>query len=208
MDSIIGPHRDLAHFPDEREYIQGVCNRIQDVQTRGDLGTSIAREVSHYSVYDLQIIGGKLNREIDRLPSPYRDAVRPFFQSQIFGTHHTLLAMHRSGGFSAMREPLRNRHRFLEFCDMVPEGCFRWDPGDEMHSTFYRARHRFFYYLISGFAMFVLDRPGHPVGTPFPGGFRVEEKNGLYYCPVRDHEKEVSHSLCNLCPALQADMQR
>lgn len=208
MDSITGPLWDLTHFPDERGYIQGVCSRMSDAKTRGDLGTVIAREVSHYSVYDLQVIGGKLNREIDRLPSPYREAVRPFFKSQIFGMHHTLLVMHRSGSFSGMREPVKNLEGFQKFCDMVPEGCFRWDPDEEMHSHFSRPRHRFFYYLISGFAMFVLEQPGHPVGTPFPGGFQVEEKNGLYYCPVRDHEKEVPHSLCNLCPALQADMPR
>jgi len=208
MDSITGPFRDLAHFPDERRYIQGVCSRTRDAKTRGDLGTAIAREISHYSVYDLQVIGGKLNREIDLLPAPYREAVRPFFQAQIFGMHHTLLTMHRSGRFSRMGDPVKNREGFHQFCDMVPEGCFRRDPGEDIRFPFNRPRHRLFYYLISGFAMFVLEQPGHPVGMPFPGGFFVEERNGSYFCPVRDREKEVPFSLCNLCPAVQAEMLR
>jgi uncharacterized protein (UPF0305 family) len=53
--------------------------------------------------------------------------------------------------------------------------------------------------------MFVLDEPGHPVGMPFPGGFRVEQRGRDYYCLIRDKEKEVFSSICNFCPAKQTE---
>ena len=208
MDHNTRLHMDLSHFPDELGYIHNFCSRLRLIERKGDLGNAIAREISHYTVYDLQVIGGKFTYEIEKLPSPYRELVRPYFQAQLFGMHHTLLAMQKEGKFATMQEPVRNRREFLEFCDMVVEGCFRRDPGDEIHFPLYRPRHRFFYYLVSGFTMFVLEQPGHPVGTPFPGGFRVEEKNGDFLCPIRDHEKEITYSLCNVCPARQAEMNR
>ena len=49
-----------------------------------------------------------------------------------------------------------------------------------------------------------VELPGHPVGTPFPGGFIVEERVGVYYCPVREKEDEVETSICPYCPAEQS----
>jgi hypothetical protein len=51
--------------------------------------------------------------------------------------------------------------------------------------------------------MLVLDEPGHPAGTPFPGGDEVEFTNGVYYCPVRDKAGDVDAALCPFCPARQ-----
>lgn len=67
----------------------------------------------------------------------------------------------------------------------------------------FHRRHRLFYYLVSAFTMFLLDHPGHPMGMPFPGGFKVEEHNVTFFCLIRDHEKEVTCSICNFCPAHQ-----
>lgn len=62
---------------------------------------------------------------------------------------------------------------------------------------------RLLYYLLSCFVIFVLSEPGHPIGTPFPGGFRVELKRGVICCPVREKEDEVPYALCRFCPAEQ-----
>jgi uncharacterized protein (UPF0305 family) len=58
---------------------------------------------------------------------------------------------------------------------------------------------------MAGFAMFVEGGPGHPVGTPFPGGFVVEKRGEEYYCPLREKEEEVLFSICNVCPAKQME---
>lgn len=190
---------------DEAGAIVQMAQRMAAATTKGELGLILAGEVGRYTLGDLQILGGRLYAEMVRLPEPYRSRVRPYIAEQLFGAHHHLLAMHRSGRFLSMTKPVTDRETFLEFCDMIPDGCFRWDESTERIPFRFTPRHRAFYYLISAFTMFVLDQPGHPVGTPFPGGFRVEERNGSFYCLIRDREKEVPFSICNFCPALQTE---
>jgi hypothetical protein len=190
---------------DEAGEIVQMARRMAAATTKGELGLILAGEVGRYTLGDLQILGGRLYAEMVRLPEPYRSRVRPYIAEQLFGAHHQLLAMHRSGRFLFMTEPVTDRETFLEFCDMIPDGCFRWDESTERIPFRFTPRHRAFYYLISAFTMFVLDQPGHPVGTPFPGGFRVEERNGSFYCLIRDREKEVPFSICNFCPAHETE---
>lgn len=191
-----------------REY-DGIARRCQDiriVRNKGELTTILAKEVLHYSMFDLQVIGCTMRNEIRKLPSPYREAVGPYFIDQIFGMHHHLLTHFWDGNLSRVRAPITNQDLFDRFCEMVPCGCCAWDEGSEKRLTLNQPLYRFFYYLVSCYAIFVLERPGHPVGMPFPGSFRIEEKEGIFLCPIRDKEKDVFYSICNFCPAQQKDM--
>lgn len=188
--------------------IRGTAARLQSAGTRGELGTVVAQEIATYTLSDLQIIGGRLNSDIEKLPSPYREAIRPYFREQIFGKHHKLLSLYRSGAFDRMKSPIRDLETFRKFCTMLPGGCFVWEDTGERNPYFQNPKNRLFYYLIAAFTMFVLEEPGHPVGMPFPGGFFVEQRGREYYCLIRDKEKEVSWSICNFCPALQTEEQR
>lgn len=198
-------NREAFREEEEAETIRTIARLLSTATTRGDLGSILACETSRYTLMDLQILGGRMQAELARLPRPYREKIRPFMADQIFGAHHRLLAMHRSGIFPSMKEKITDRENYDRFCAMVPEGCFIWDEHAERMPLRYSPRHRLFYYLISAFTMFVLERPGHPVGMPFPGGAKVEERNGIFYCLIRDHEKEVPFSLCNFCPARQRE---
>jgi len=185
--------------------ISRIAQLMCSARTKGELGTILAREVQKYSPFDLQIIGGRLNAEIEKLPSPYREAIRPCFREQLFGKHHLLLAMHHSRAFERLETPVRDRERFEKFCRMLPEGSLAWNDSSERNPYFRHPKNRLFYYLIAAFTMFVLDEPGHPVGMPFPGGFKVERRGRDYYCLIRDKEKEIFYSICNFCPALQSE---
>ena len=195
--------------PDEEEYtpdhVRAISERLRSARTRGELGEILACEVGNYSLFDLQIIGGRLNAEIEMLPPPYREAVAPFFRDQLFRAHHRLLSMHRSGEFRRLSGPIRDRERFDAFCDMLPRGLFAWDDPGERNPYFRNPKNRFFYYLVAAFTMFVLCEPGHPVGMPFPGGFSVEQRGTDYYCLIRDKEKDIFYSICNFCPAKQSE---
>jgi uncharacterized protein (UPF0305 family) len=81
------------------------------------------------------------------------------------------------------------------FWDMVIGQCT--STGDS------NPRIRFLNYLLAAFCMFVLNEPGHPVGTPFPGGDTVQLIEGIYYCPVREKSGDVDSALCPFCPACQ-----
>ena len=205
MESAIAAPGLSGEYTEESGMIRDTSQRIRIARTRGELGTILVHEVQQYSLFDLQIIGGRLYNEIEKLPSPYREAIRPYFNKQLFGKHHELLALHRSGALLAMNTPLTDPETFQKFCDMLPEGCFAWNDASERNPYFRNPKNRLFYYLIAAFTMFVLDEPGHPVGMPFPGGFKVEQRGSEYYCLIRDKEKEVYSSICNYCPAKQTE---
>lgn len=185
--------------------IQQVCRILEEARTKGELATLLAREISQYSLFDLQVIMGRIRHEIHRLPSTYRKSAGPFLLSQIVDAHHSLLTMCTRGDFQAMTRPIPTKDVYFSFLAMIPEGCYAGDIHDVYLPQFHSPMHRLFYYLLSAFVMFVLEQPGHPVGTPFPGGMRVEERDGIFICPVRDKEKEVFFSICNFCPAKQME---
>ncbi|MDP3563789.1 MAG: DUF2115 domain-containing protein [Methanoregula sp.] len=205
MESATGAPGLSEEYADESGMIRDAALRIRTARTRGELGLILVHEVQQYSLFDLQIIGGRLYNEIEKLPSPYREAIRPYFNKQLFGKHHELLSFHRRGAFDRMDTPLADPETFQKFCDMLPEGCFAWDDASERNPYFRNPKNRLFYYLIAAFSMFVLGEPGHPVGMPFPGGFKVEQRGKDYYCLIRDKEKEVFSSICNFCPAKQTE---
>lgn len=61
------------------------------------------------------------------------------------------------------------------------------------------------FYIASLYATFILEESIHPVGTPFPGSLKVEEKNGKFLCPVRDANIDTPNAVCNICLAEQLD---
>jgi uncharacterized protein (UPF0305 family) len=195
----------MDQFPGEAALVRETSSRISTATTKAELLELLATEIGTYTLFDLQLIGGRLYNEIRKLPAPYREAVRPYFQEQLFGMYHTLLLMHRSRELYALTGSLRDPVMFNDFCRIIPEGCFSWDDQSERNIYLRNPKMRLFYYLISAFTMFVLDKPGHPVGMPFPGGFRVEKRGDDYYCLIRDREKEVHYSICNFCPAKQTE---
>ena len=89
--------------------VLGCCDRLAKARTRRELGLLIAREMQAYSVFELQVISGKIHHEIDRLPSPYREAVRPYFLQQVFEPHHQALLLHRSAWSPFPDGPLEDR---------------------------------------------------------------------------------------------------
>ena len=200
---------DRVVFPTADETsLRRVCEavrRLGEARTRGELGEAVAREVEAFSLAELQAIGGSIRNEVDKLPSPYREKIRPYFHEQFFGMHHRLLCMFRSGAFRRMDEPVTDMETFLKFLAMVPDGCFGNAAESGTEFRFGEPVRSLFYYLLSAFAMFVMDEPGHPVGTPFPGGFVVEQRGQEYYCPIRDKEEAIPFSICNFCPAKQME---
>ena len=52
------------------------------------------------------------------------------------------------------------------------------------------------YGIVSLYTTYILEEPIHPVGTPFPGSLKVEEKDGMFYCPVKDANLESPNAVC------------
>ena len=172
-----------------------VCARLRAAKTRVELAEVLYHEVSGYSLFDLQALRGRVEQDLRSVPADYRQRLYPRVMEQLFDTHHILISAARRGDLDLPDEPLTGR--FQEFCGMVEKTCIARESNQRLDLL---------YYLLAAFNLFVLDRPGHPVGTPFPGGFEVEVRNGEYLCPVREKADDVENALCPYCPAKQSDL--
>ena len=59
------------------------------------------------------------------------------------------------------------------------------------------------YVITSLYTTFILEEPIHPVGSEFPGNLKVTEEKGIYFCPVKDSQKDNPNAICHLCLAQQ-----
>jgi uncharacterized protein (UPF0305 family) len=170
---------------------------LVSARDRRHLAGILGEALSTYTLQDLQYLRGKIEHEFRDLPAPYRRKLYPHAIEQVFGAYHDLMLHHRRIRHERWEGPLPPL--YAEFCRMLQDLAFS-ESGNRLH------RYDLLYYLLAAFTMFVRELPGHPVGTPFPGGFRVETRNGEYYCPVREKEDEVETSICPFCPAKQAEI--
>ena len=179
-----------------RTRIAVLSARVRRAGSKEALARIIAEEVATYTLYDLASVRAVLERELRYVPSRYRAKLEPLIKEHLFGMHHTIMTGFHRGRFDGYRGPVPEK--IGEFCDLLlslPDMEEDWD-----------LRQALLYYFIEAFTLVVCDLPGHPVGTPFPGGFIVEERDGVYYCPVREKEDDVETSICPFCPAHQREL--
>jgi uncharacterized protein (UPF0305 family) len=180
-----------------------IFDKIADITEKSGLAQVLAGELAKYSIYDIMKISAGLDREIGLLPSPYRESSRPYFTEQLFGRYMKIMTMQSNGDFHGMSGQIENLSLYKEFCDIESKRMNARLSGEIDDDGAYSPFHSLYYLQLSCFYMFVLGEPGHPVGMPFPGRFTVKRQDDLYYCPIRDKEKDVEYSICNFCPARQ-----
>jgi uncharacterized protein (UPF0305 family) len=179
--------------PDEEcAAITGECRDLQQAVTRGELGEKIAVLVLRHSPSDIQQMKRNFGKKVQDLAPEYREQLTQKINEHLMGTYQTIRLRHQQGAFGAMKDPVTPIQK--SYWDMVACQC-----GTDDGSS----RIRFLNYLLAAFCMFILHEPGHPVGTPFPGGDTVQLIDGVYYCPVREKAGDVDAALCPFCPALQ-----
>ena len=181
-----------------------VYGLLKKIDKKGALGQTLALEAQRYSIMDIQRISAGLAREVNDLPSPYKEKITPYFIEQFFMRYYRLVGMNDSGAFKSLTEEIKEKKLYLDYCEAT-EKAVR-DPEAHRSVGEHDPQHGLFYFIVNCFAMFVLEEPGHPVGMPFPGGFKVEKRDGTYYCPIREKEKDLPDSICNFCPCKQADI--
>ena len=57
--------------------------------------------------------------------------------------------------------------------------------------------------IVSIYTTFILRASIHPVGTSFPGGFKVKFENNVYLCPVKEKQMNTPGALCRFCVSKQ-----
>ena len=183
-----------APSQDTPDTIAQQCNRLKEARTRGELGAAIARLVLPHSPKEIQQMKRNFDTKVQDLSPEYRDRLTAKITEHLLGTFQRIRLNDQQGTHRTMNQPVTEDQK--KYWDMVARQCR--DDGDGDPPTL-----RFLKYLLAGYCMLVLAEPGHPAGTPFPGGDEVEFVNGVYYCPVREKEGDVDTALCPFCPAKQ-----
>ena len=184
------------HKSDPKNVCRGITSECRDLQmaaTRGETGMKISVLVLRHSPEDIQRMKRNFNKKIQELTPEYRDRLTQKINEHLLGTYQTIRLRHQQGSFGTMRDTVTPQQK--AYWDMVISQCSAASDSNP--------RIRFLNYLLAAFCMFVLDEPGHPVGTPFPGGDTVQLIDGIYYCPVREKAGDVDSALCPFCPARQ-----
>lgn len=187
------------------ERMAAIAAGIKDVREKRALAKALIGEILRLNITDLQRMSEAIEKEVDKLPSPYKEKIHPYFLEQFFGRYFKAMNMHNGDKLECLEGDIADIKLFREYCTMLMGLSSEGRPGEGLGLE---PGYGGYYHLISCFAMFVLDEPGHPAGMPFPGGFTVERKDDGYYCPIRDKEKDVPFSICNFCPARQSEMNR
>ncbi len=175
--------------------IRTACRRMQGAKTKSDLLRIIADEVAAFDLHDLEAMNARFERKVAHLPEGYRDRLLSSVREEIFLAHHRLILLSRNGGGRELDAP--PDPALPTYSAMVAEAC-------AVKAREKDPKYLYLKYLLSAFTMFVLAKPAHPVGTPFPGGQIVDEWEGAYLCPVRDMADDVPYALCPYCPAVQS----
>ena len=193
----------IGHRPENlpaiTEQIRSDLQDIKSARTRCELGTVISTIVLRYSPKDIEQMRRNFKEKIRDVSPEYRDRLQEKITEHLLGTWQTLRLMHQQGAFATMNEPVQKE--VGAYWEMVATQF--GGGGTSVNESDY-IRLRLLKFLIAGFCMFVQHEPGHPVGTPFPGGDRVQYIDGIYYCPVRQKANDVDAALCPFCPARQS----
>jgi uncharacterized protein (UPF0305 family) len=185
---------DPAHNPASSETISRQCSELKAAKTRGELGTAIARIVLLHSPKEIQQMKSNFDTKVQDLTPDYRDRLTAKITEHLLGTFQRIRLDDQQGTLRTLHQVIPDDQR--KYWDMAGRQCSGDGEADAPAL-------RFLKYLLAGYCMLVLDEPGHPPGTPFPGGDEVGFENGVYYCPVRDKAGDVDAALCPFCPARQ-----
>ncbi|HJJ47439.1 MAG TPA: DUF2115 domain-containing protein [Methanocorpusculum sp.] len=183
-----------------KEFISTTAQALEKTTSPPEAIQIISSVLQKYTIFDLQKIGAHILLEVEKLPDPYRKKYRPY-SGDLLNRFHEFISAKNSG---AAVKQIRDTALWKTYWAEAAKACFsdevsQNDPRPELTGP----AGKFFYRLIYGYTMLIADKPGHPVGMPFPGGWTVREKDGKILCPIRDKEKDLPQALCNFCPAVQ-----
>ena len=184
-----------------QEFATDVCRQLTDATDAEEAIPLIRNALQHYTIFDLQRIGGVTRMEVEKLPEPYRGRYRPY-SNDLLNRYHEFIELCRTGRTGHLK--VRDQKLWEDFWFNADENLFHDVvlDNDPIHCLGHPAV-KLFYRLVYGYTMLLADEPGHPVGMPFPGGWIVKEERGKILCPIRDKEKDLPQALCNYCPAIQ-----
>jgi len=190
---------------EDMEELRQLYTELAKLEKKGELGEALADYVERISIYDLAMLCTSIMRTDDFIPGPYGKKLGLSMRDKIYDGYQRMLTMKSAGAFKKMTGDVRDKATLKGFCGEMIKVSGPLLESAKIYGDLGKAW-TILYCLTSCFSMFVLDKPGHPAGMPFPGGFCVENRGGVYYCPSKGKQKDVTYAFCNFCPSRQADI--
>ncbi|HEY3422563.1 MAG TPA: DUF2115 family protein, partial [Methanocellaceae archaeon] len=127
-----------------------IFEEIIDITEKAELANVLASELAKYTIYDIMKIRAWQDREINLLPSPYREKALPYFIEWHIGRYTKVMAMQSNGGFRSLKGRIEDLSLFRDFCDTESKRIeSRYDETDE--ESLYDPFHSLYYLQLSCF---------------------------------------------------------
>ena len=166
-------------------------DELRGISRKGALLAALKEKAALYSPEDLEQMLNRYSKKLENVPADYADALKHFARIQIVDGYHRMMTADLDG----IHASIRISSSWISFVDDAKSATTKKTPGDRLRSL---------KYLIAAYTIYICNEPVHPVGMPFPGGFQVEQYDGVYYCPVRTVWNDVDEAFCKFCPAVQS----
>lgn len=163
-----------------------------DKISKDDLMIVLKEELSDVSVFDLMIISAEIIENNKYVQESYQEKSKKIYIDFFLNRVKEI----RSN--DTVYNDYFNRDDFVEKLNNL-EDIYKSVSTDRKNKS------PLINLVVSLYTTFVLDEPIHPIGTPFPGSLEVIMENGVYYCPVKEANRDTPNSVCRLCIAEQLD---
>lgn len=144
------------------------------------------------SVFDLMQITGEMMKDGQYIQKGYREKSHEVY------VRHFLMRINDIKSDDNEYDGIIDKEEFIE-------SIVRLKSYNLEESKTFKSKFPLIYTIISLYTTYILEEPIHPVGTPLPGSLYVEEKDGIYYCPVKDANLESPNAVCKICIAQQLE---
>ncbi|ADC47095.1 hypothetical protein mru_1245 [Methanobrevibacter ruminantium M1] len=144
------------------------------------------------SVYDLMSVTAELREDTKYVQDKYREETNAVYVKYFLGR------------IKNIRDDNNQYDGSIDKDDFI-ESVATLKSYQEGESKTSKTKFPLIYAIVSLYTTYILEEPIHPVGTPFPGSLKVTQKNGVFYCPVKEANLESPNAVCKMCIAEQLE---
>lgn len=167
--------------------LQKLSDNSKDEIQAMDLLNILKNESKEFSIESAKEISFFMQEELKYIPSQYKDEYSPSLSSQtlkIIEIKNDKTKYTHTINKNTFKKAILTIEKFLNFDNM-----FKGRKDLEVNSV-----------LVSIYLLFIVFKPIHPVGMVFPGGnLKIEEINGIYYCPAKTKQLNNPNAICPYC---------
>lgn len=180
----------------DNEFLE-LCDELLKITYEEKIsGNSVLEILKNYcstiSVFDMMAVSAEIIEENKYVQASYREDSQKSYVETFILRVKEILADNNDYGKSIDKE---------EFADAIKTLM----SNHENQTGKSKTKFPLIGCMASIYTTFLLEEPIHKVGTLFPGSLKVEEKDGKFYCPVRDANIDTPNAVCNICLAEQLD---